>query len=152
MLKYDKVMRGFDYLPGTFIPSSTLEQLNPKPRTMWTGGLKETKKAVPNPARKVTKEKGPNKESCVYFIRNTLNGLVKIGRTTSIPRRLQTLQTAVGDSKLIVENKILVTPNRAKTLEKNIHLIFEKQRRSGEWFDVNSKSIEVFIRVLRSVY
>ena len=104
-------------------------------------------------ATKVTKAKSTKAStSCVYFIRNTINGLVKIGRTSSMTRRLQTLQTAVGDSKLIVENKVQMTPNRAKTLEKNIHVIFEKQRRNGEWFDVSSKSIDVFIRVLRNVY
>jgi len=81
-----------------------------------------------------------------------MNGLVKIGRTSSMTRRLQSLQTAVGDCKLIVENKVQMTTNRAKTLEKKIHKIFEKQRRYGEWFDVSIESIDKFIRVLRSVY
>lgn len=91
------------------------------------------------------------KETFIYFIRNTSNGLVKIGQSVSIERRLRTLQTAVGDCKLNIENKIRMSSgSRAKTLEKNIHKIFEKQRQQGEWFDVSSKSIEVFIRVLRT--
>jgi len=56
------------------------------------------------------------------------------------------------DCRRRLQADVQMTTNRAKTLEKKIHKIFEKQRRYGEWFDVSIESIDKFIRVLRSVY
>jgi len=100
------------------------------------------------PVTKVAK-KSTKRASCVYFIRNNVNNLVKIGLSICMARRLQALQTAVGDTKLVVEDRILATPAEARAIEKIIHDTFERQRKYGEWFDVSRNKIKVFLGVLR---
>ena len=129
------------------------------PSTFWEE-LKKIEQGEAAPARAVPavpkkekpKKKREVKPSCVYFVRNLSNGLIKIGRTTCISKRIKTLQTAVGDGKLIVENVVSTSQIRAKTLEKNLHVLFADLRKGGEWFDIGHRSIEVLVRLLRMSY
>jgi hypothetical protein len=63
-----------------------------------------------------------------YFILNTINGFIKIGKSTNVPGRLRSLQTATAD-RLVLWLQI------EGDWEESWHRIFAANRVSGEWFD-----------------
>lgn len=81
--------------------------------------------------------------SVVYFIRNEYNGLLKIGKTNDLKKRISQLQgcfTLLGMEcdKLVLE-AISYCPFgiNASKVETYYHHLFSKNRRIGEWFDVD---------------
>lgn len=64
----------------------------------------------------------------VYFIQAP-SGLIKIGRSTDVPRRKKALQTAHGERL-----KLLGTIPGGVALEREFHDRWESLRQSGEWF------------------
>jgi hypothetical protein len=65
----------------------------------------------------------------IYFILNSKNNTVKIGKTDNLQKRLSQLQTG-SDSCLVV---ILTLPGDVEE-EKELHLRFSDHRLNGEWF------------------
>lgn len=75
----------------------------------------------------------------VYFIQacNT-EGLIKIGHTKNVTKRLSELQTGSG-SKLRLLHAIDCTSKlAAQTVERSLHEIFAYGKRKGEWFTQSS--------------
>ena len=70
-----------------------------------------------------------NTEGFVYFILSEETGLVKIGVTTDLRRRVRALQTA-SPVELKLMGKII--GNRWR--EERFHLVFREYRERGEWF------------------
>jgi hypothetical protein len=65
----------------------------------------------------------------IYFILNSKNNTVKIGKTDNLQKRLSQLQTA-SDSCLVV---ILTLPGNIEK-ERELHVRFSDYRLNGEWF------------------
>jgi hypothetical protein len=72
----------------------------------------------------------------VYVIKNSITGLIKIGITNNLKRRLNQLECATGCELEVV----FCSPvsDNSKDLEKYLHTRFSDFRCRGEWFDVSS--------------
>lgn len=75
-------------------------------------------------------------ESLVYLVGCEETQWVKIGTTTNLERRLQTLQT--GSPAVL---SILWTHPGSYAEERRLHAHFAAQRRAGEWFDLGSDPV-----------
>ncbi|QPJ96943.1 GIY-YIG nuclease family protein [Streptomyces clavuligerus] len=72
-------------------------------------------------------------ESCVYLIGAPGGGLVKVGTTTQLARRLRALQLSSP-----VPLAILWSAPGGRSMEAALHLRFAQLRQHGEWFDFGS--------------
>ena len=84
-----------------------------------------------------------HKTSVVYFIRNKYNGLLKIGKTNSLQRRINEIENCFNflglDTNELVVEAISYCPygmNNGK-VETYYHNLFKEKRKIGEWFDVS---------------
>lgn len=79
--------------------------------------------------------------SCVYFIKNEYNGLIKIGKTEDFPRRLQQIKSWFYQCGLDPKLKVVMIhatfPKFLTQLEGYYHKQFKDKRKYGEWFEVN---------------
>lgn len=86
-----------------------------------------------------------NMRSCVYFIKNEYNGLIKIGQTKNLPRRLHQIGSWFYQCGLEPRLKIvmlhLTFPRFLNQLEVYYHRRFSQCRRYGEWFAVDEKEL-----------
>lgn len=79
-------------------------------------------------------------EYTIYFLRNPENGLIKIGRTTNLKKRIRQIE--------LMENTALIllrTMTGEKELEIALHRKFQEMRVSGEWFKPGEELLN-FIR------
>lgn len=81
-----------------------------------------------------------NALTTVYFIAAVDAGVIKIGRTNNIDKRLATLRTFSP-----VELKLVCTVNYDDGLEKRIHQHLKEYRSHGEWFYADKPVLD-FIR------
>lgn len=72
----------------------------------------------------------------VYFIKSRITGLYKIGVSTSLQKRLRTIQQNVG--KIYICG--IIMSEEYKSIEKKIHSDLKSLRVYGEWFDIDSSS------------
>lgn len=84
-----------------------------------------------------------HKASVVYFIRNKYNGLLKIGKTNDLQRRINEIENCFNflglDTNELVVEAISYCPygmNNSK-VETYYHNLFKEKRKIGEWFDVS---------------
>lgn len=84
-----------------------------------------------------------HKASVVYFIRNKYNGLLKIGKTNDLQRRINEIENCFNflglDTNELVIEAISYCPygmNNGK-VETYYHNLFKEKRKIGEWFDVS---------------
>ena len=78
--------------------------------------------------------------SFVYFLKNNLTGLTKIGCTKDISSRMSsiksTFKTMIGiEPDLKLEYLILCNKGEESKVERQIHKIFNDYRTFGEWFE-----------------
>jgi hypothetical protein len=81
----------------------------------------------------------------VYLISSEYNNrkFYKIGWTKRDPnKRLKELKTA--NSQNLKIEKVFKTKFGPK-IEKNLHRIFDKKRKNGEWFSLNKREVDEFI-------
>ena len=84
-----------------------------------------------------------HKTSVVYFIRNKYNGLLKIGKTNNLQRRINEIESCFNflglDTNELAVEAISYCPygmNNGK-VETYYHNLFKEKRKIGEWFDVS---------------
>ena len=84
-----------------------------------------------------------HKTSVVYFIRNKYNGLLKIGKTNDLQRRINEIESCFNflglDTNELAVEAISYCPygmNNSK-VETYYHNKKKKKRKIGEWFDVS---------------
>lgn len=75
----------------------------------------------------------------VYFIRES-HGLVKIGKTVDIRRRISSLSSILPYN---IEPILVIETPKADLLETYLHQFFIDKRVKGEWFDLSENDIEV---------
>lgn len=76
------------------------------------------------------------KEGYVYFLRD-INGLTKIGCTSNLNNRKNSLKKEFGNLKLL---KLIKSDNMIN-LERYYHIVFKNRHVKGEWFNLEEKSI-----------
>ena len=81
-------------------------------------------------------------EERVYFI-GPEGGPIKIGITTNVGQRLESLQTGSP-----VKLKVHAVARAGRSLERAYHRYFDERRLSGEWFELN-KDLEAEIAFWR---
>ena len=85
-----------------------------------------------------------NKEY-VYFIKNEDNGLIKIGKTNNLNKRLKQIKRQFTHLGLMAPELTLIeymeTEDSTK-LEKIAHEKFKQYRAIGEWFSINELQIK----------
>lgn len=80
---------------------------------------------------------------CVYFLRSSASGLIKIGHSRNINKRLANLRTGSHESlELICQ----IPTGRAVKLEKFLHAYFDSRRVRGEWFELTTVEIYSALR------
>ena len=84
-----------------------------------------------------------HKTSVVYFIRNKYIGLLKIGKTNDLQRRINEIESCFNflglDTNELAVEAISYCPygmNNGK-VETYYHNLFKEKRKIGEWFDVS---------------
>lgn len=85
----------------------------------------------------------PDREPVVYFVKSVATGLVKIGFSADLHRRMKSLQT--GSAEIL--ELIAVMPG-SPCDEKSLHSRFAKLRRHHEWF-ATDELMEALINELR---
>jgi hypothetical protein len=85
--------------------------------------------------------------SYVYLIRAD-NGLYKIGLTSNIERRFNTLRA---QSPIPLELILYVNGENARELERELHDKFSDKRHHGEWFELSDENL-AYIRTQDVVY
>lgn len=84
-----------------------------------------------------------NNTSIVYFIRNQYNGLLKIGKTNNLARRLREIEKSftflgMDTQKLSVEAISYCPFNMDNSqVESYYHDLYKENRILGEWFDIS---------------
>lgn len=83
--------------------------------------------------------------SCVYFLRNEYNGMIKIGKTDNLPRRLQQIDNNFLQCGLLPKSKIIMLhltfPKFVNKLERFYHDHYKEHRRYGEWFEISTEDV-----------
>lgn len=88
-----------------------------------------------------------NKEY-VYFIKNEDNGLIKIGKTNDIQRRIKDLKNTFFHLGLTTPKLTLINyieTNKPFELECQLHHYFKEQRELGEWFNITEEEVKYVI-------
>lgn len=93
-------------------------------------------------SRSENRKKANNKETCVYLIKNPLNGLVKIGSSNKPERRLIELKNQLGNEELHI---LAVVENVEQKLESELHKQYEEYCSYNEWFKLTKNQIEEII-------
>jgi hypothetical protein len=79
-------------------------------------------------------------KACVYFVRNKLNGLIKIGKTTNFKNRLaeikQNFKFCGMDEDLETLFLHVTFPEHLAFMEKYYHNYFSEYNYKGEWFKI----------------
>ena len=84
-----------------------------------------------------------HKTSVVYFIRNKYNGLLKIGKTNDLQRRINEIESCFNflglDTNELAVEAISYCPYGMDNgkVETYYHNLFKEKRKIGEWFDVS---------------
>ena len=84
-----------------------------------------------------------HKTSVVYFIRNKYNGLLKIGKTNDLQRRINEIESCFNflglDTNELAVEAISYCPYGMNNgeVETYYHNLFKEKRKIGEWFDVS---------------
>lgn len=86
----------------------------------------------------VPKGKLSNRERYVYLVRESWNGLVKVGVATDIYARVATMQSCC-PQKLSVFGYFITRD--ADKLESDIHIRFRNKCYSGEWFQLDNSDL-----------
>lgn len=94
----------------------------------------------PIPEEWIEEEGGDN----IYFVQAFSGGPIKIGRTSNVKKRLQTLQVSCP----IALRLLHVIPGVDASLEQKLHKRFGAYRLHGEWFD-NTSELMGYIRHLK---
>ena len=88
----------------------------------------------------------PYKAGYVYVIING-NGLYKIGKSLNPEQRLKSL--TLGDKgKILIKNHYKY--QNYNEIEKELHVIFNSKKISGEWFELNEQDLE-FIKKYKKI-
>jgi hypothetical protein len=90
-----------------------------------------TSKGLAKSRRAVGGAKSRNRIREVYFVRGDVSGLIKIGVTNDIERRLRSLQTFSAEPLTLLG--VLVCPDYGRS-EGWVHAQFSAARSHGEWF------------------
>lgn len=80
-------------------------------------------------------------DSSTYLIKNPSTNLLKIGKTTNMQSRLQSLQCGAG-------NKLEVIAIIDENIERDMHVKFSDLRNFNEWFIDPNGDIEAYFRKL----
>ena len=77
---------------------------------------------------------------CVYFVE--CNGVFKIGTTSDIKSRLNSLQTSNPTPINLVYTISVPLMGNHRDVEKALHIIFENNYVRGEWYKITEQDIE----------
>lgn len=88
-----------------------------------------------------------NRRGYIYVVRSGTSNLYKIGRTTNLKKRLQTLQTSCAVSLNVVKT---LCCSDAIALEKSAHTKFSHYRKIGEWFALNDEQLHQLLTWLEN--
>lgn len=80
---------------------------------------------------------------CVYFIELQSGGLIKIGRTKCLSRRMSDIASSLGlnQDDVRVVGYIGLSQGNSVLLETALHRHFGKRRVEGEWFNIRDKNL-----------
>lgn len=87
----------------------------------------------------------------LYLIQNEEAGIIKIGVTQNIVKRIKLFQNISGMKLILLKSYII---KNAFNIEKLFHYQFYKKRTYGEWFRLNDadlQSIDLFISSLEKI-
>lgn len=95
--------------------------------------------------------------SYIYFIKDYKRGLIKIGKTTDLKKRMYSIRGSLITSGINVSCIKLVglypvIKEDLHFVESEIHFIFKDKRKYGEWFDISETDIDKTLGVYKKVY
>jgi hypothetical protein len=84
----------------------------------------------------------------VYLVRNDHNGMVKVGRSLNVEKRLKTLQTSNPFPLTLI---LTILTNDSPQVESNLHKIFRHKRVYGEWFNLSDQDIDLVLNLKQQI-
>lgn len=92
--------------------------------------------------RKAARE---DKDQRVYFVRDTVTGLIKIGHTGKLAQRLRSLRSQAGNHPI----DLLASVTGGWGIEQELHNLFRADLDHGEWFRP-SAALNAFVWFVRT--
>jgi len=78
------------------------------------------------------------RSGCVYFIKDPVTRLIKIGKTSDLNGRLRTLKQKCGGDLELIHS---IESEDSCALEKQMHNHFDNKKVIGEWFDLSDDDL-----------
>lgn len=97
-------------------------------------------------AAKVKERRVQNRDAYVYFAKDPLTSLVKIGKSLDVEKRLYQLKKEVGSELQLLD---VVKSSDAIVLEKEIHEQLHDRRVKGEWFTLSEEEVEKVVKTIK---
>ena len=94
-------------------------------------------------SRRNNRKKVDNSSTCVYLIKDTRTGLIKIGSSNNPERRLVELKNQYDNEFLVL---LAYVENVEQKLETKLHNKYRDKNRINEWFELTESDIEEIIK------
>ena len=120
-----------DVLDGSIIINFNQEKIDKISSDNWTSNKSKSLRA-----------------GSVYLVRNDNNGMIKIGRSRAVEKRLKTLQTSNPFPLSLI---LTISTNNAPQVESNLHKIFRHKRVYGEWFNLSDQDIDLAFNLKQQI-
>lgn len=88
-------------------------------------------------SRKNNRNKLNNDSLHIYFIKNPVDGLIKIGSSVDVERRFLELKRQYNDSLEL----LFISEKYPQSKEKELHSIFKNKNKFNEWFELNNNDL-----------
>lgn len=89
-------------------------------------------------SRRQNRNKVNNSDTCVYLIKNTTNGLIKIGSSNNPQRRLIELKNQYKNDELIL---VAYVENVEQKLESDLHSQYKHLNKINEWYELSNEDV-----------
>ena len=99
-------------------------------------------------ATRLKERRVQNRNAYVYFAKDPLTSLVKIGKSLDVEKRLYQLKQEVGTELQLLD---VIKSSDAISLEKEIHEGLDLRRAKGEWFILSEEEVEKVVKSIKEV-
>ncbi len=89
-----------------------------------------------------------NDYNILYLIQNINNGIIKIGVTNNIEKRIKLFQNICGMKLKLLKTYIIQNSFR---VEKILHFKYKNKRTYGEWFKLNSDDLLDIDNIIKNI-
>lgn len=86
------------------------------------------------------------RDGFVYFAKDPVTSLVKVGKSIDVEKRLYQLKQKYGSELQLLD---VIKSSDANALEKEIHKGLDPRRAKGEWFILSEEEVEKVVKSIK---